>query len=261
MQWYYAINSQRQGPVSQAEFEKLVADGVIKPETLVWQQGMAEWKPYGAIAGSVPTAGGEETEICAVSGKRYPKREMIQYEGRWISAEHRDQYFQQLREGVVPASAGGVIAPFGYGGFWIRFVAKFIDGIALWIVSTIINVILAIAILGTANIFAVKAERGHLAPFLAYEGLSLICNLCVGLSYAWFFISRYQATPGKMAMGLKLLRADGSNLSTGRIIGRHFAEWLSSLILFIGYIMAGFDEEKRTLHDRICDTRVVRAKA
>ena len=41
-----------------------------------------------------------------------------------------------------------------------------------------------------------------------------------------------------------------------RAIGRHFSEWLSS-ILFIGYIMAAFDEEKRALHDRICGTRVV----
>ena len=31
------------------------------------------------------------------------------------------------------------------------------------------------------------------------------------------------------------------------------------LILGIGYIMAGFDEQKRTLHDRICDTRVIKS--
>jgi uncharacterized RDD family membrane protein YckC len=29
--------------------------------------------------------------------------------------------------------------------------------------------------------------------------------------------------------------------------------------LFIGYLMAAFDDQKRALHDRICDTRVVRA--
>ena len=63
-----------------------------------------------------------------------------------------------------------------------------------------------------------------------------------------------------MSLGLKLIRSDGTKLSFGRIIGRYFAEWISTLLLFMGYIMAGFDEEKRSLHDRICDTRVIRTK-
>jgi uncharacterized RDD family membrane protein YckC len=33
---------------------------------------------------------------------------------------------------------------------------------------------------------------------------------------------------------------------------------LSAIILMIGYIMAGFDEQKRALHDILCDTRVIR---
>jgi uncharacterized RDD family membrane protein YckC len=32
---------------------------------------------------------------------------------------------------------------------------------------------------------------------------------------------------------------------------------VSGIILLIGYIMAGFDDEKRALHDRVCDTRVI----
>jgi uncharacterized RDD family membrane protein YckC len=33
--------------------------------------------------------------------------------------------------------------------------------------------------------------------------------------------------------------------------------WISAFILMIGYIMAAFDSEKRALHDRICETRVI----
>jgi uncharacterized RDD family membrane protein YckC len=40
-------------------------------------------------------------------------------------------------------------------------------------------------------------------------------------------------------------------------VGRYFAHMLSAFTLYIGYMMAGWDEEKRALHDRICDTRVV----
>src|SRR5690606_13302440 len=99
MQWYYAINGQRQGPISEAEFNQRVADGTIRADVLVWHQGMSEWKPYSTVSAgaTAPAADEAETEICAVSGKRYPKREMIQYEGQWISAEHRDTFFQRQR--------------------------------------------------------------------------------------------------------------------------------------------------------------------
>jgi hypothetical protein len=44
----------------------------------------------------------------------------------------------------------------------------------------------------------------------------------------------------------------------GRIVGRHFSEWVSGMILLIGYIMAAFDkEQRRALHDHMCDTRVI----
>jgi uncharacterized RDD family membrane protein YckC len=33
---------------------------------------------------------------------------------------------------------------------------------------------------------------------------------------------------------------------------------VSAILLCIGYIMAGFDSEKRALHDMMCDTRVIR---
>jgi uncharacterized RDD family membrane protein YckC len=41
-------------------------------------------------------------------------------------------------------------------------------------------------------------------------------------------------------------------------LGRHFAEMLSGILLGIGYLMIAFDDEKRALHDRICDTRVIK---
>ena len=72
-----------------------------------------------------------------------------------------------------------------------------------------------------------------------------------------FFIRRYDATPGKLACGLRIYRADGSKLTTGRIVWRYFAEMVSGMVMYIGYIIAGFDDQKRSLHDHICDTRVV----
>jgi uncharacterized RDD family membrane protein YckC len=64
-----------------------------------------------------------------------------------------------------------------------------------------------------------------------------------------------------MVIGVKVLRPDGSPVSLGRAYGRYFAKFISALTLLIGFIMAGFDSQKRALHDMICDTRVVKSRS
>lgn len=258
MQWYYSLNGRQQGPVSEAEFAALVSQGTIKAETLVWREGMAGWQAYVQVApsaggGTEPPAG-EDTAVCAVSGRRYLKREMIQYEGQWISAEHRDAYFQRLREGVLQPGGHGA-----YAGFWIRFVAKIIDIVALVAISMVYSMIFGGLIAATVRTTSAGGPP-QIGRLLGLEALMFALNIGTAILYTWFFVSRYNATPGKLALGLRLLRADGSPLSTGRIVGRYFAEMVSAVILYIGFIMAGFDDEKRALHDRICDTRVFKAK-
>ena len=78
-----------------------------------------------------------------------------------------------------------------------------------------------------------------------------------GISYETIFIGKYGATVGKMACRIKVVTADGGQVSYLRAVGRYFAKLLSAFTLMIGYIIAAFDPEKRALHDRICNTRVV----
>jgi uncharacterized RDD family membrane protein YckC len=88
-------------------------------------------------------------------------------------------------------------------------------------------------------------------------GVSFLVQLGLSLAYDVYFLTTKGATPGKMALGLKVTRADGGPISAGLAVGRYFAKILSSLTLCIGFIIAGFDREKRSLHDHICGTRVV----
>lgn len=259
MQWYYAIKDQRQGPIAEAEFEQLVSDGTITGDTLVWREGMTGWQPYSSVAGGgaapVVAGGGDDTEVCAASGKRYPKRDMLQYEGKWIAAEHRDAYFQRLREGVAQPGVGVVPGPYGYGGFWRRFFARIIDGL----IQSIPIMILSFGVgmyYGASGDFQATSTGDAVMLQLMIQGLAI----AVALSYEVFFVRKYDATPGKLAMGLKLLRSDGSKLSVGRIVGRYFSTFLSGFILGIGYLMAAFDSEKRALHDRIAETRVIKTR-
>lgn len=51
-EWYYAIEGASNGPITQSEFDALVETGTIRSDTLVWQEGMDDWLPYGRAGGA-----------------------------------------------------------------------------------------------------------------------------------------------------------------------------------------------------------------
>lgn len=55
MNWYYAQGKERLGPVEDNEFQRLLQQGVITAETLVWRDGMSGWQPRKqvTVAGTV----------------------------------------------------------------------------------------------------------------------------------------------------------------------------------------------------------------
>jgi hypothetical protein len=55
-EWYYAVEGASVGPVSEAEFNQLLADGTVRRDTLVWQEGMDDWLPYGRASTQAETA-------------------------------------------------------------------------------------------------------------------------------------------------------------------------------------------------------------
>ena len=54
MMWYYVKDGARQGPVEEAELGQLVGQAVVRPDTLVWCEGMADWRPYSTVAPPPP---------------------------------------------------------------------------------------------------------------------------------------------------------------------------------------------------------------
>jgi uncharacterized RDD family membrane protein YckC len=160
--------------------------------------------------------------------------------------------------GMHPAAA--VAAGRHYGGFWIRFVARLIDSIIIIVINAFVGLPLRLLFgIGTMGMRGLGEARGGwiFGPVMGAVGLSTVIGIALGAAYEVYFLSAHGATPGKMALGLRVIRADGGPISPMLALGRHFALWLSGFILMIGYIMAGFDPEKRALHDRICETRVI----
>ena len=181
---------------------------------------------------------------CSVCGVAYPYSDLIQYGDAQICASCKPGFFQSLKEGVT------LPIGFTYAGFWKRGGARFIDGIILWIVN------MALFFAFGLSFFSVKQT----AEEISLRSILTIVLYIISFGYEVFFIGKFGATPGKMACSIKVINADGSKVSYLKALGRVFAYFLSGLILGIGYIMAAFDDEKRALHDRICNTRVILKK-
>jgi uncharacterized RDD family membrane protein YckC len=243
------------GPVDEETFSSLVSSGTITTDTLVWKDGMDDWQPYGRIATAVGEAadvpaslfGEQQLENCAECGRPFPNTDMVAYESHWVCAECKDVFFQRIREG------GAVLGTLNYAGFWIRFGAWMIDFVILFFIGMVQSMVQAALTGGFGFDPNYEPTGTDLAISLAFSALSFV----VGLAYGVYFVGKFAATPGKLVLGLRIVRSDGSRVSYWRAAGRYFATILSSFTLMIGYIIAAFDSEKRTLHDHICDTRVI----
>lgn len=60
--WYYADGQAPTGPHTGEQIEDMIRAGRIKPETLVWQEGMAGWEPAAAHFFTAPPEGGDVPE-------------------------------------------------------------------------------------------------------------------------------------------------------------------------------------------------------
>lgn len=137
-----------------------------------------------------------------------------------------------------------------YAGFWKRFAAFIIDYLIVVVLAMVTGGIIGL-IYGVASGTAGGAE-----------GFGALAGLAVWWVYhAVMESSQKQATLGKMALGIKVTDQNGARLSFGRATGRHFAKILSSMILAIGYFMAGFTAKRQALHDMIAGCLVVNGNA
>lgn len=66
------------------------------------------------------------------------------------------------------------------------------------------------------------------------------------------------ATPGKMALSMEIVMADGRPLTTSAAVLRYIGYIVNVATLGIGYLMIAFTPQKRGLHDYIAGTVVVR---
>ncbi len=139
-----------------------------------------------------------------------------------------------------------------YSGFWVRGAAHIIDGLVLAIISMII-----IMPLGFLIGFTSAMSESKFMEFMGQIIMTII-GFAVGWAYYIFMTHKFQATLGKMAVGAKVLDANGQHLSLGKIVLREtIGKFVSGMIMGIGYLMVVFTSKKQGLHDMMAGSVVV----
>jgi uncharacterized RDD family membrane protein YckC len=136
------------------------------------------------------------------------------------------------------------------GGFWVRLVSFMIDGIV--VTALVLLLLTTFTDVSAAEYFDYGDDTDLFNPTI--EGF----NLSTAVVYHAVLVGLWGATVGKRALGLTVLRPDGSKVGMWRAFGREAAKMLSYLTLFIGFIVVAFRKDKRSLHDLIANTVVVR---
>lgn len=217
MNWFYSDNGQQKGPISDMELTTLVRGGTIPTNALVWREGLPDWQPLSQvrpdltqITPATPTLGG-------------------------VPVYDKGLLLQQMREGVVTeATHPGAIE---YVGFWWRLLARFIDYIVVSVGSCLIFLPIAFG-LGMMASASGGDSAGAAGVQLAGQLVMNFLQLLIWGAYYTWMTGKYSATLGKLALGFKVINADGTKPSYGRSLGRFAADYLlGGLIWFIVVVL------------------------
>ena len=223
--WHY-INADHQqvGPVTATELKALAANGAIQPHDFVWREGLTDWVKASQLKGLFSATAPPETPSPVLAMPPQPQ------------PVHPFEVADYTTD----------VATWTYAGFWKRFAAFLIDTLIVLVPAFVIDFVIGF-------IMAVGGSTEEEIETVFY---------LLGLIIRWLYFasmesSRLQGTLGKMALGIMVTDRDGQRIGFGRASGRHFAKFLSGIIIGIGFLMAAFTEKKQALHDMVASCLVV----
>lgn len=190
----------------------------------------------------------EDNDRCTKCGVIYTKvQERQQDKGAAAS------YVDTMHENLSTLRQKAAEKPLEYqpkAGFWIRVVAYLIDSVLLGVVQLVLSIVITLLI----GVMGIATEGDP-----AINTVIWLFGAAISIGYAVFFVGYCGQTPGKMALRIRVIRTDGSQISYGRAALREvLGKFVSGILLGIGYIMVAFDSQKQGLHDKIADTYVIK---
>jgi uncharacterized RDD family membrane protein YckC len=134
-----------------------------------------------------------------------------------------------------------------YIGFWARVGASLID-----------TLLMAIILVPVGRLFGIGTSLESM-QFDSPANI-MVNGVLPAIAVIVFWIYR-QATPGKMAIGAKIVDARTlGKPSNGQMVGRYFAYYLSTIVFLLGFIWVGFDARKQGWHDKLAGTLVISSR-
>ena len=105
------------------------------------------------------------------------------------------------------------------------------------------------------------AITGMFYPFLRFsrDAIEGVMTFALTIAFQWFFLTNFHGqTPGKMLLGIRVVKTDGSPLNSTDAVVRALGYMLNWLLLGLGWLLAYFDKRHQGLHDRLAGTYVVK---
>lgn len=261
--WYYSDTQRnRLGPVRAEDLAQLHGEGQLQPGTLVWREGMTDWRPWrevmgevlGASTGDRPVFATPAMEPALAAASGYNPYEVVE---RPSTSLYAPPLANVASHGQVVQ--GGQIV---YARFLKRFVSNGVDGLVGGILMYAVLIPLMLVMGGSVGTLF---DRGAVGAGLGVGFILLMYAVQLGVPATYqgaMLASGWQATLGKRLTETKVVRSDGSPIGFWRGFLRNVAFVLITafscgLGAVATVIMTIVQERRQGLHDMICDTVVV----
>jgi len=164
---------------------------------------------------------------------------------------------EEDRPPVRPPGRRSRVAKGAPAGFWIRFVAYLIDSIIIAVPMALTSALSLPAMLASAG--GMETAPSPLLFVLPFVGAGL--TFILAIAYPVYFWSNSGSTPGKSLLGLRVTAVSGAcPIGTSQALMRVVGYFVNGFTFGIGFLLIAFSEDKRGLHDRLAETKVVRQR-
>jgi uncharacterized RDD family membrane protein YckC len=235
MEVWIGRQGERHGPYQEEQIKEWLRSGQLSRDDLGWYDGLADWQPLSVL---------------------FPM-------DKPTPPPAPDRYAPPPLQ--PPQASVGV---FDYASFWQRFGAWVIDLIVLMIPSMIATYFLGGVEAYKHFLEQMQAGSDMSAALREYSTAtesSQVASLVITfLYYAFFEASKWQATPGKLALRLRVTDIHGQRLTIGRAAARNIvrlAGLIFGLIPVICYLAVAWTQRKQGLHDLMAGTLVLNGTA
>ena len=236
MEIWIGRDGERHGPYKEDDVRQWLRSGQVSRDDLGWYEGLADWQPLSVLLpDEVPVA--------------------------------PPPFGASATAAALPLTTAAALED--YAGFWKRLAAYILDAIVLYIPGLVISSLTGSAAIEASFRQAQLQATGNpqaMLDAINHYLTGMMPAYLLGFVVAWMYYafcesSAWQATIGKLALGIRVTDLQGRRLTLARSLARYPGMILSSLILGIGFLMVGWTQRKQGLHDMIAGTLVLNGRA